>query len=159
MSLSGLWLNLQDLICTALHLLMKIPMANFQATLFQSLHISRWRCDALQPPQVHKMLRVGIHMATSLMAVSDVLLGTQGVSLDRFFSKKQGAQTQLFREAHGEQHVYRKYTGRMNFSRLFSCGPRDSGCLVRSFLAMGMQGDRLYASIRTFCLMVLLLHM
>ena len=36
-----------------------------------------------------KILQVGIHVATSLMAVCGVVLGTLGVSLGRFFLRKE----------------------------------------------------------------------
>ena len=99
----------------------------------------------------NKMLRVGIHVATSLMAVSDVLLGTLGVSLGRFFLHQETESSNSTISGSSLRtttlSVSRRYTGRKNSSRLFKCGPRDSDFLVHAFLAMRMQGDQLYASI------------
>ena len=105
------------------------------------------------------ILQVGIHVATSPTEVCDVLFGTPGISLDRFFfEEKQGAQAQIFREAHltTTTSVPRRCTGRMSFSKLFRCGPRDSSFLVFSSLVTRMQEDRPFASTRTFCLRMLL---
>ena len=54
-----------------------------------------------------KMLWVGPRVSIFLMAISDVLPGTLGSHLvGSFFTKKQRAQAQLFREAHREQQWY-----------------------------------------------------
>ena len=49
----------------------------------------------------YKVLQVGMLVVLSLMEVCDVLLGTPGVSLDRFFFKteEQRVQTQISQEA------------------------------------------------------------
>ena len=103
----------------------------------------------------NRMLRVGIHVATSLMAASVVLLGTLGVSLGRFFTDKaKKLNFNYFGKLIEKNNVicFRKYTGRMNSFR------RDSDYLVRSFLTMRIQKDQLFASIKTFCLKALLFH-
>ena len=62
-------------------------MANILKTLFQlSPVVGVMLFNHLR---YNKILQVGLHVATSLMAVCDVLLGTLGVSLDRFFLRKE----------------------------------------------------------------------
>ena len=83
--LSCRWLYLQDLINTALHLPMKIPVGNIRVTLFQLLHIYAGGATHFNHLKYSKMVRVGTRVAIFPMAVSDMLPGTLGVSLGRFF--------------------------------------------------------------------------
>ena len=87
-SLSGRWLFLKELTSMALYLPMKIPMANISVTLFQPLHIYVGGATHFNHLKYNKTLRVRIRVSISLMAVSDVLPGTLGVSLGRFLLRK-----------------------------------------------------------------------
>ena len=138
----------------ALPLPVKISMANILKTLFQLSPVGG--VMLFNHLRYSKILQVGLHVATSLMAVCDVLHGTLGVSLDRFFLRKETESSSSTISGSSlkttTSSVSRRYTGRMSFSRLFRCGPRDSSYLGRSFLETRMQEDRPHASTRTFCL-------
>ena len=108
----------------------------------------RWRRDALYPFKV----QVGIHVATSLTAVTVVLLRTLGVSFGRFFLHKE---TELKLNYFGKPiennnvMCLQEVHGKDEFPRLFRCGSRDSSYWVRSFLATRMHQDQPFASTRS----------
>ena len=145
-------LYLQNLTNPAFHLPMKIPMTDIPKTLFQLSYIYVGGAMLFNHLEHNKILRVGIHVATSLMAVSDVSLGTLGVSLGRFFLHKETESSNstisgsslrktCLQEVHGKNEF---------LQAIQMCGLRDSDYLVRSFPTMRMQEDQLFASIRTF---------
>ena len=131
----------------------KIPMTNIPKTLFQFPHMyvgGGMLCNHLKYSMV---LQVGIHVATSPTEVCDVLLGTLGVSLDRFFPhRKTGSSNSNISGSSltTTSCVSRRCTERMCFSRLFRCWLRDLVFLVLSFLETRMQEDRPFASTGTF---------
>ena len=68
---------------------MKIPMANIRVTLIQLLHIYAGGATHFNHLKYSKMVRDGTRVSIFLMAVSDVLPETLGVSLGRFFLHKE----------------------------------------------------------------------
>ena len=87
-SLSGRLLYHQNVNNPALPLPMKIPMTILLKTLFQLSRTLVGGVMLFNHLRYSKILQVGIHVATSLMAVCDVLLGTLGVSLSVLSSQR-----------------------------------------------------------------------
>ena len=94
-------------------------MTNIPKTFFQLSHIYVGGAMLFNHLRYSKILRVGIHVATSLMAVCDVLLGTLGVSLGRFFLHKETENSSSTISGNSLKttmsSVSRRYTGRMRF--------------------------------------------
>ena len=131
----------------------KIPMTNIPKTLFQLTHIYVGGGMLFNHLKYSMVLQVEIHVATSLTEVCDVLLGTLGVSLDRFFPhwKTFSSNSNISGSSlTTTTYVPRRYTERMSFSRLFRCWLRDLGFLVLSFLETRMQEDRPFPTTGTF---------
>ena len=81
-------------------------MTNNNDALFQLPHTPVRGKVLFNHLKYYKVLQVGIHVAISLMEVCGVLLGTPGVSLDRFFlAEEQRGQTQIFQEALGNNNI------------------------------------------------------
>ena len=114
---------------------------------------SRWSRDALQP-QVQQDTAgrdtCGHFPDGGLRCVT---WNTGGSPLGRFFLHKETGNSSSTISGSPLKttmsSVSRRYTGRMNSSRLFKCGPRDSRYLVRSLLVTRIQEDRPHASTRT----------
>ena len=92
---TGRWIRLQDSINPDLLLPLKIPMTNNNEALFQLHHAPVGGKMLFNHLKYYKVLQVGIHVAISLMEVCDVLLGTPGVSLDRFFHRRRNREPKL----------------------------------------------------------------
>ena len=123
----GQWIQLQDLFCPALPPALRIPLTNNNEALFQLPLTPVGDGMFFDQLKYSMVLQDGLHVATSLMEVCDVLLRILGVSLGQ---------------------------GRMSLSRLFRCWLRDLSFFVLSFLATRMQEDRPFASTGIFCLRV-----
>ena len=159
---TGRWIRLQDSINPDLPPPLKTPTTNNNEALFQLPHAPVGDGTLFNHLKYYKVLQVGIHVALSVMEVCDVLLGTPGVSLDRFCPRRrtESSNSNIWGSSltTTTSYVSRKYTEETSISRLFRCWLRDLGFLVPSFLETKMQGDRSYASTRIFCLRMLLWH-
>ena len=104
----------------------------------------RWRRDAIQPPQVQQdgacRNTCGHFPDGGLRCVT----WNTGCLIGSVFSSQRNRELKLNYFGRltrtTKLSVSRRYTGRMHSSRLFKCGPRNSDYLVRSFLAVRMQG-------------------
>ena len=120
---------------------------------------SRWRQDALQPPILPGIAgrdTCGPFPDGSLRCIT---WNTRGLVGSVFFlAEEQRVQTQISQEAltSTTSYVSRRCMERMSISRLFRCWLCGLGFLVPSFLVTRMQGDRLFAFTRIFCLRMLL---
>ena len=160
MSWTGRWIRLQDSINPDLPPPRNNPMTNNNEALFQLPHAPVEGKVLFNHLKYYKVLQVGIHVAISLMEVCDVLLGTPGVSLDRFFPRRrtESSNSNILGSSltTTTSYVSRRCTERMSIFRLFRCWLRDLGSLVPSFLLTKMQVDRPFASTRIFFLRMLL---
>ena len=91
----GQWIQLQDLINPARPPPMRIPTTNIKEALFQLPHTPVGGGMLFNHLRYSMVLQVKIHVATSLMEVCDVLLGTLGVSLGRFFPRRKNRELKL----------------------------------------------------------------
>ena len=114
------------------------PYDEQQPALFQLLHVPVGGKMLFKHLKYYKVLQVGTHVVISLMEVCDVLLGTPGVSLDRFFPRRRtespNSNTSGSSLTTTTSYVSRMCMEKMSISRLFRCWLRGSGFLVPSFL-------------------------
>ena len=123
--LSGRWLHLQDLINPALHFPMKVPITNIQKAFFQLTDHLKY----------NEVVWIGTRASIFLMAVFDVLRGIQEVLLDLRLPHNFPGSRNIVISADLSKtttsSAFKKYMGKMSFSRLFGYWLRDSSCMVR----------------------------
>ena len=92
----GLWILLPGLINPELLLLLKFPTTNNNEALFQPPHVPVGNRMLFHHHSKHcSVLQVGMDVALSLQEVCCVLLGTPGVSLDKFFPQQKKREFKL----------------------------------------------------------------
>ena len=91
-----------------------LPEENPEDALPSPPHL-RWRRGPLQPPHVQQNGADRKHVFKFLMVVSDVLLGTPGVTLDRFFPSQKNRELKLKNFGRLIEHnnviCFRRFTG------------------------------------------------
>ena len=101
-------------------------------------------------------VRIGTRVSIFLTAAFNVLPGIREGSA--FFlrnpSGKENTSTSNGLPRTTTSSVFKKFMGRMSFSRLFRYLLHDSDYMARLFRIVRTQVDQLYASIRTSCLMM-----
>ena len=110
--------------------------------------------------EYYRLLQVGIRVATSLTEVCDVLLGTLGLSLDRFFPRRENRELKLkhLRKLFDNINIlcFQEVQGKDEYLQAIQVLAPRFRFLVPSSLETRTQGGRPYASTRNFWLRMLL---
>ena len=114
---------------------------------------SRWRRDALQPPQIQRVTlgrNTCVHVpGDGLRCVTWNTRGLIGTVTSSQISR--GRKQPTYRKT-TIPFAFKKYMRKISFSRSFRYWPRDVGCVVHFYQATQMQEARPYAFIKIYCL-------